>query len=378
MAQSNVDQLLPSKELATATALAQGYSDYKKRLEEKELAKQAQRSELLKIILPKFMQLQGERAQWERERGLNTAKFQLEQQKVAQTGQLGFAGLQVQMAGLENAWNIANMQELGETGRADARNKLSVQLKQIEASIQGMIETNKAGIAGSQIKGRADVSAGEIAGRADVAKIGAEASKGRVDALIANDQTIAKWNNDTKMAIATMAKEADKFPKGLSEQVDLYMAEANLAAAIWGMARNDPIWTEAANQASQNIMSKSQKLNAALEAQGGTALPVFPLPEVTTEKFGGFLGIGQKERTVPVVPSLTPARGGTAATGLEVQGQPAPMQLPALKTSGDAFQGFLNMMVEQGATSISDEQKQQLREMGIDPDALERAAQEAR
>ncbi len=367
MGKSNAEQFLPSKELATISALAQGYSDYKKRLEEKEMAKQAQRAELLKVILPQYLKQQGELAIFERERPLDMAKFQLEQQKVAQTGQLGIAGLQVQMTGLANAWNIANMQEMGQTERADARNKLDVQLKQIEASIQGMMEMNKAGIARAQ-----------IGGRKDVATIGAEAAKGRVDALIANDQQIAKWNNDTKMAIAKLPKAIDKFPKALSEQADMYQAEANLSAAVWGMALQNPEYVGLANQMMQQVATSKVSLDAALVAQGGAPMPTIPTPALAVETDESILpfGWGDKERTVPaLVPGLTPTRGGAGATGLEAQGPPEPMQLPALKTSGTEFDKFVSMMKAQNATFINDAQKEQLRKMGIDPDAVERAVQ---
>ncbi len=375
MGKSNAEQFLPSKELATISALAQGYSDYKKRLEEKEMAKQAQRAELLKVILPLYLKQRGERAIFERERPLDMDKFQLEQQKVAQTGQLGIAGLQVQMTGLENAWNIANMQELGETGRADARNNLSVELERIRASVQGMIETNKAGIARAQITSAEKQTTERVAGRA--ADVSAQV-EGRADvssAVSASREKIAKWHDDTMKEIAKLDRDIEgKFPEALKQQVGIYKADAFLASEIWTAALVDPKYKDVANLMTQIVLDSKTNLNTALAEHGGVSMPARALPELEVEKYGGFLGIGQKERTVPaLIPGLTPTRGGVGATGLEVQGPPEPMQLPALKTSGTEFDKFVSMMKAQNATFINDAQKEQLRKMGIDPDAVERA-----
>lgn len=375
MGTSGGEQFLPSRNLATVSALAKGYNDYKKRLTEEEMAKQAQRAELLKIIMPEYQRMQREQAAFQRERPFKQAGLQLQQQELAQKGQLGIAGLQVQMAGLENAWNIANMQEMGQTERDDARNQLDIQLKNIDLQIQGMMEQNKAAIAGKEITSREKISTEAVAGRKDVAQIN-----------IAADKEMAQWDNATKKYIADLNKEIaeKKLPAALSKQVDLQKDSAQLLLLAWGMADKDPANnTEIYNIIRDNYIAKDDALNTALEGFGGVSVESTPLPPLITETTGGFLGIGEKTRAVPaVVPgvvgtghqmALPPTRGGSAATGLQVQ----PSQLPALRTGGVEFQRFVNMMIEQNATSISPEQKQQLAEMGIDPDAVERAAQEA-
>lgn len=378
---------VPNKTLAVVSALAKGYSAYAKNIEEAEAQKQSQQAEMLKIILPEYMRMQASATAFERERPFKVEAQSFKRDELAQKGQLGIAGLRVDIAGLENAWNIANMQELGETERADAKNALDVQLKNIDSLIQGMIEQNKASIAGAGVASKEKISGLEIisaekqttemvAGRQDTANIAKEAAQNRVDALIKSDERISQWKMASDKAIQEMKQKADTFPKALSEQVDKYQAETGLAAAIWAMALDNPDYAEVANIMQAQIMKSSTALNQALAEQGGTPLPGIVLPELTTEKTG--LGIPlispRGEKTVPVIPGVTPAP--QLQQGL-VGPQPE-QQLPALKTSGVEFDKFVNMGITAGWTTVSDADKAKFIEMGIDPDAIEKAITEAK
>jgi len=358
---SSTEKYLPSRGLTIASAMAKGWGDYKKRLQEEEMQKQAQRSELLKIILPQYMKQQQSRAEWERERPLEQSKFALEQRKVEQTGQLGIAGLQIDIASLENAWNIANMQELSATERANAKNALDVQLKGIDAQIQGMIEQNKAGIAGAQITGRKEVA--QIGAETDigVASIGSGRALNVARINAASAEKIAGWNNDTKLVVAEMNKDTTNFPKALTLQANMYSAESDLATAVWGMALSNPDYTDLANMMTKQIAESKKALDKSLVTLGGAPMPDVPVPELTTKKTGFWPFRGEKTTlALPAADAQAPAQ-----------------QLPSLQTTGVEFDKFVNMMLEQKKTTISAEQKQQLRQMGIDPDAIERAAQEA-
>lgn len=410
MAQSSIDQLLPSKELATITALAQGYSDYKKRLEEKEMASQKQRAELLKIILPKFLQQQGERAQWERERPLEMGKLQLEQRKATQAYNIDFERLQFDYDKLAQTWNLAQQESASAAERANIKNAITVQLKGLDVKIAefqqaganlrqamqgdvavqttGMEVTGRKDVSAAQVTGRAaDVSA-QITGRADVAKTTTAATKARVEFIFGEKSKLLKERHEFRLKEIAAAKKAETATTFTRDKIDILQGLQNTIPAWLEAVAINPEFAPFYNNMVANMEALTDNINVDIVAEGGTPMPSSGFTPVTTVEgkdwwWGPIPRIfGAKptiEKAVPaVVPGLTPARGGAAETGLAVQGPPAPMELPELKTSGTEFQRFVNMMVENKWIKLSGSDRQKLIEQGIDPDAIERAANKAR
>ena len=150
---------------------------------------------------------------------------------------------------------------------------------------------------------------------------------------------------------------------------------AQLLLLAWGMAEKDPNQTDIYNIIRDNFIAKGDALNTALGEFGGVVVEATPLPPLTTETTGGFLGIGEKTRAVPaVVPGVVGTGHRMALPGTNL-GAPVGPQLPALRASGAEFDQFVDIRVKAGRP-MNDTERAHLTRQGVDPDAVERAAEQ--
>lgn len=364
---TNVEDYLPDPRITFLGVAAKAFTQRKKELQQEALAKAAQRGEMLKAIIPHYLENIQSQQEWERNLPFKYGEQAFKERELAQEWKLGLAGISAQIAGIENQWtmkmaDIASSEKI--TGQkiisdetiASLDRALRSNLEGIRAIIQnkeilsaekiarGGVESAEK-IAGMEITGRKEISAAEIVGRETVAGIETAAA-----------QRIAKWQNENAIRIQEMREKADKFPRALSEQVDMYQSEAALATQAWATALIDPKVIPVANMLSQMVNARQTQINAALEAEGGAPLIPMPLPGLVRQDRMW----PRKDLTVPVIPGITPA--------------PTPVPTVTEETKAIEFDRYVEGMVKQGATRLSDKDRTILQSMGIDADAVEAAA----
>lgn len=330
----------PSKKLAIFGGLLKGISSAYNEEKKKAAEQNRMTAEAFYKMFPQIKKMEQELSMFKSKEARGTREFESKQ---AQELKVLGLGLESEAADRKQKWDIF-------------KEEIGVAMKKLDIDLT----TAREGFASAE-------NIAEFRANADQIAIGLRAQadqilatvKAELDAIESGKQrtflTTERVAGETFTAgESQLDRQQELTLRGSQEQKDALAIYSSLAKQLGEIQL-----IVAANPENETMLSVVQTIISSMDDQIEILGPgvVGTPPTIELVKKGGFLGIGQK-----TVPSFVP-RTET----------PKP-SAPVLQSRGTAFNAKVKLMRDNNWDTLSEKDKQKLREDGIDPDAVERAA----